>query len=274
MKNKKILSLCFFILCGLIPCQSFCFDYFDKSIDYWDLKGSQKTSTAIGRPQLKTPHPTKDPHQRTEGFKNRENKKFDWTLYLNPKTTEDLKEVFREGNHTPPTPLLEVAKNPTDKNIKNWFEFIDRKNKFMARLNQKMSEYLEKTKDLKPSEKKLIKRQVENQRGKIAHQPVNPKRFYFRMYFESSCPHCQQMMGELTKLQNMGFYIELRQIDDNKSYARGLPFKVGKASKSELREKKIDAWPVLFIGDQEKKIIYRVNGFQKASDILMTLQNK
>ena len=65
--------------------------------------------------------------------------------YLNPKTTEDLKEVFREGNHTPPEPLIEVAKNPTDENIKNWFELVKKKNQFIARLHKKMSDYLKKT---------------------------------------------------------------------------------------------------------------------------------
>ena len=135
-----------------------------------------------------------------------------------------------------------------------------------------MSDYLKKTNQLNPMEKEFINEQVKRQKDKIDTRSTDPKRFRFRMYFESSCPHCQKMMDELITLQDMGFYVELRQIDGNKEYARGLPFIVHRASKSEIKEKKIDAWPVLFIGDQEKKVVYRINGFHKAEDILLTLQ--
>ena len=137
-----------------------------------------------------------------------------------------------------------------------------------------MLDYLKRTSQLKPTEREFIEKQVRQKKDKVESQSIDFRRFPFRMYFESSCPHCRQMMDELIKLQNMGFYIELRQIDDNKSYANGLPFIVHKASQAELKENKIEAWPVLFIADQKKKVVYRINSFQKAEDILFTLQGK
>tara|TARA_B100000745_G_C19943155_1_gene318109 strand:- start:332 stop:580 length:249 start_codon:yes stop_codon:yes gene_type:complete len=82
------------------------------------------------------------------------------------------------------------------------------------------------------------------------------------------------MMPELIKLQNMGFFVELRQIDHNQKFAQGLPFPVTQASQAELKEKNINAWPVLFVGDTQKKVIYRINGYQSADSIISTIQSK
>ena len=120
MKIYHIIFLCIFNSCFFIPYKVFSFEYFDKSIDYWNLKELEKTSNPI--------HNKLQPRTQSQSPKVfQENEKFDWKPYLNPQTTDDLREVFREGNHTPPTPLLEVAKNPTDENIKNWFELVKRK---------------------------------------------------------------------------------------------------------------------------------------------------
>ncbi|MBT4761930.1 MAG: hypothetical protein HOO06_09560 [Bdellovibrionaceae bacterium] len=248
-----------FVICfSVFPSTILAFDYFNGSIDYWNKK-------EVNQPKSKLPV-KKQENAKKENAKE----KFNWDRYINPKTTSDLKEVFREGKHTPPAPLLEAAQNPTDENIKNWFAVVKRKNQLMSRLNKRMAEYLKKSKGIKPAERNLI---VAKQ-NKLQRQQVDFKRFRFRMYFESSCPHCKRMMSELATLQNMGFFVELRQIDNNKKYAKALPFVVSQAAKVELKEKKIDAWPVLFIGDTKKKLIYRINGYQSANDILLTLQSK
>ena len=82
------------------------------------------------------------------------------------------------------------------------------------------------------------------------------------------------MIEELRKFQDMGFYVELKQIDNNKRYVEGLPFVVSQASEDEIKENKIDSWPVLLIGDRKEKIIYRINGLQRAEDILLALQRR
>ena len=261
--------LCYLLLCCLCfvsPLkQAFAFIYFNRSIDYWESQDSSKGPRPIPQQKLPQSPRTKD-LGRNHSPKKTHN--FDWEPYLNPKTTHDLRELFREGEHTPPTPLLEVTRNPTDENIKKWFELVKKKNLFLSQLNQKMTGYLKRTKQLSLREKSLIKKQ----RASIRPSSMDYKRFRLRMYFESSCPHCQRMMDELIKLQDMGFYVELRQIDSNKESVKGLPFLVSKASPSEIKEKKINSWPVLFIGDQKKKVVYRINGFHRAEDILLTLQ--
>lgn len=246
-----------FSLFLLVPSTNlFASNYFNEGINYW---GKSKGST--NHATVKEDKPKKE---------KKESQNFIWDQYINPKTKDDLKEVFREGDYTPPTPLLEVAKNPTDQNIKNWFKTIETKNRIMAKVNKRLSEYLKKKTDLTDVDRNFI----EGRKQIVAPKDIDFKRFRFRMYFESSCPHCKRMMPELLKLQDMGFFVELRQVDNNKKYRQSLPFVVTQASPKELKEKKIDAWPVLFIGDTQKKLIYRLNGFQSANNILLTIQSK
>lgn len=244
----------------VVSSQAFAIDYFNQSIDYWNSKRVESKDSSSPE-EVTTTKKEKDQVKKD---------KFSWNRYLNPKTTEDFKEVFREGDYTPPTPLLEVAKNPSDENIKNWFAVVKKKNEFLAKINIRMGEYLKKHKDIKPEEKQLVEQKLRNTQPST----VDFKRFRFRMYFESSCPHCKRMMPELIKLQNMGFFVELRQIDHNQKFAQGLPFPVTQASQAELKEKNINAWPVLFVGDTQKKVIYRINGYQSADSIISTIQSK
>ena len=99
------------------------------------------------------------------------------------------------------------------------------------------------------------------------------KRFRFRLYFDSSCPHCERMMSTAQDLQKIGYFVEVRQIDDRKPNFP-VPFPIIQASKSELLDKKIDSWPVLFVADTKNKLIYRINGFQTSQSLLNALSKK
>ena len=259
MKSKKsfliYLFLYFFLYLFLCPIHAaFSFDYFNNEIDYWNQKKSIDSTPAI----------------TLQKNNSKNTQKFDWDRYLNPKTKEDLKEIFREGDYVPPTPLLEVAQNPTHKNIENWLEVIRRKNELMSRLHKKMSIYIEKNKSLKAEELSILK----GKQRRLKPLKLDVKRFRFRMYFESNCAHCKRMMDTMLDLKNMGFFVELRQIDDNQEYSKNLPFVVMKASKKELQSKNITAWPVLFVGDSQKKLIYRIGGYQSTESILSALNKK
>ena len=48
---------------------------------------------------------------------------FQWKKYLDPKN----EEFFKEGDYTPPAPFIEIARNPTDANIRNWFKYLETK---------------------------------------------------------------------------------------------------------------------------------------------------
>ena len=253
----KILTL--LGLCVFSPV-IFSFDYFNDEIDYWGEPNSARKTTQ----KLK---------KRPKQDKTYVNKKsqFTWSRCLNPKTKEDLKEVFREGNYAPPAPLLELAQNPTRENIKNWLAVGDKKNEIMSRVQAKIAEYLKSQKASAVKNKAKLKSQVSKSKV-IANLDLN--RFKFRLYFESTCPHCRRMLETVKKLHEFGFYVELRQIDRNFNRTKSLPFPIIPVSNKELQAKKISAWPVLFISDLNKKLNYRINGYQTANDILKVLKSK
>ena len=229
---------------------AFAFEYFNQDIDYWNKSPPNLTK----KPDPPKPIPPK-------------NKSFDWDKYLDPSNDE----FFVEGNHKPPAPLMELARNPTDENMKNWFAMMEKKNELMARLNQHMAAYLAKNKkQLKPKEKEVIKANIEKA------TPVSiakAKRFRFRLYFDSTCPHCKNMMKTAKDLQDLGYYMEVRQID-RKPPTFPVPFASTPATKEEIEQRKITSWPVLFIGDAEKKLVYRINGYHPTQSILDVLRTK
>ena len=99
------------------------------------------------------------------------------------------------------------------------------------------------------------------------------KRLRFRLYFDSSCPHCERMMSTAQELKEQGFYIEVRQIDRHKP-SFPVPFPTSFASKEELAKRKINSWPVFFIGDTAKQLVYRIDGYHPAAHILNVLNSK
>ena len=136
MCNKTISNyiILFFILIfyTFVPQEILAFKYFDKSIDYWNIKKSETDnkedkSSPTKRRGTSRSH-SKDRSKRS--IREDQKEKFDWEPYLNPQSPKDLEELFREGDYTPPKPLLELANNPTDENIKNWFRLIEKRNHF------------------------------------------------------------------------------------------------------------------------------------------------
>ena len=110
--------------------------------------------------------------------------------------------------------------------------------------------------------------------GKFLKVPLDYNRFRFRLYFESSCPHCKRMFQTMKDLQTRGYFVELRQIDKGPKGPMRLPFPVTYASRKEVKEKNINSWPTLFIGDLKKKIVYRLKGYHSSLDILSVIRNR
>lgn len=235
---KWISCVVLVILC--IPLSGF--DYFGNEIDYW----KERSAT--------------DPPPKSKSKTG-----FDWKKYQDPKN----KEFFKEGDHVPPEPFMELARDPSDENIKQWFAYIDKKNQLMAALQDRMQEYLKANQSAKPEEKQVLKDQIAN----LAASKIDHKRFRFRMYFDSSCPHCKSMMKTMKEANDKGFYVEVKQIDSGRpSYE--IPFITLKAEGKELKEKKISATPTLFIADTKLKQIYRVNGYLNFKALLNILRSK
>jgi hypothetical protein len=226
------------------------FQYFDhQEIDYWN-KG-QPTEPLVVRI---TSNPISRLPEKLSG-------QFPWQKYLNPKNDE----FFREGDYTPPAPFMEIARNPSDENIANWFRYLQTKNEITRRLQEKLQAYAGM-----------------NGQQLASAEPVRPlsnsilapdaKRFRLRLYFDSKCPHCQHMLDTVKELSQMGFLVELRQIDQDLSIRARIPFPVTNASPEELKQYQIDGVPLLLVGDLSQGTFFKIQGYQSTHSVLQALQ--
>lgn len=247
----SILSLC-------TPALGNDFQYFSKGVDYWNENSPAPKETVA------KPAPEKRAENAPPKVEEGQKEPFSWEKHLDPKN----KEFFREGDYTPPEPFMELVRNPSDENLKMWFAYVDRKNELAARLHDRMTEYLAKNGGVPAEQKNVI--------AALAPKasPIDAKRYRLRLYFNSTCPHCQKMFGTLKELQAQGFYIEARQLDREAKSLTALPFPVDFASPQEAQQKNIQSVPLLLIGDLKRKVVYRLTGFQTTDAVISAIQQQ
>jgi hypothetical protein len=220
--------------------------FFNSGIDYWNE--SKKEDKVIAKEPEKKP-----PTAATE-------EKFDWKKHLDPNS----KDFFREGEYTPPEPFMELVRNPTDENIKNWFAMIEKKNELTSRMMSRIDEYLAKNPGkMEPQSKAVLVSAKES----LRKAPIEASRYRFRFYFDSQCPHCHRMFATISDLQARGFYVEAFQVDKRDGPLPGLDVAVTKASKDDVEKHKITSVPFLLIGDLQKKVVYRLSGYQSTDSV-------
>ena len=225
--------------------------YFDGGIDYW---------LAQHKPQRDTPQM---PSIKTSQIKPR----FDWQTYLNPKNDE----FFREGEYVPPAPFMEVARDPSDENLRLWFTYIAKKNAVATRLEERMAAFGQDQGTRPPAAAVASPRAEE----KPATADLDPNRFVVRFYFDSQCPHCRRMAPEVEKLRRLGFLIEARQVDRAGAEARpALSVPVRYATSDELRSLGIQSVPTLLIADRRGSGVFRISGYQSAESVVRTLSSQ
>ena len=226
---------------------SFAINYFENGINYWsDDKEQKAKEEPIAKNQ---PIPKKD-------------EKFSWNEYLNP----NKDKFFDEGNYSPPKPYLELIRNPTDQNIKNWFKIVDTKNKMLTKLQERVQEYSLKNKQFINGAKNKIAT-LESLKSK-----PDIERFHFRLYIDSKCPHCQRMLNTMKSLQDDGYFVEVKQIDDDFKATQGIPLNITPANKADIHKKDIQSVPVLFVGDLNKKQVFRVQGYRDQNEIFQIIK--
>jgi thiol-disulfide isomerase/thioredoxin len=230
--------------------------YFESKIDFW---GEKKQSAMDADPKS----------QNSDVTVKNENGKFPWKTFLDPKN----KEFFKEGDYTPPEPFMEIARNPSDENIKNWFEFMKKKNELAKNLDEKMRLYLAKNSLAPPP----MTPEISNvSRVSVADENVklDPSRFKVRMYFESTCPHCRKMFGVLQKLQSEGFQIEALQVDSGPVPEEERVVPIGKADPTEIKKHAINSVPYLLIADTKKKaLLPAIQGYHDFQEIIGLLKS-
>jgi len=239
----------FILFLAAVSSSAFGFEYFRSDIDYW--------------------------HQKERGLEARQGNiekqdkklkpKFDWQKQLDPQN----EEFFREGDYLPPKPFMEVARDPSDRNIKNWLVLMEKKNNLRMNLQEKMQSYIRRNSS-KMGEKSIeIVRSTSPRLEKI---DPNYKRFRFRLYFHSQCPHCLKMMETMKQLSQKGFYVEIRQIDTDRKAIGNLSNPVIQATEQELKERKITSWPVLFAADVDVEKVYRLAGYRSLNEVFDALR--
>lgn len=158
---------------------------------------------------------------------------------------------------------MELARNPSDKNISNWIAYNKKKNALNQRLQLRMREYLIQTNQLTPKVAEVVK-----SRSFPKESVFDPSRYRVRMYFDSKCPHCKRMFQTLASLQRKGIFVEALQTDNIKVNKSSFPIPVRKASKSEIKKHNITAVPFTLIADLKKKVLYPpIKGFQSVESM-------
>jgi len=231
--------------------------YFDSKIDFWGAAKPAGKESPL--PQLSIP----------EGTVRSDAEKFPWKTYLDPKN----KEFFKEGDYTPPEPFMEIARNPSDENIKNWFEFMKKKNELAKRLDERVREYLVKV-GQGPIPMPSPDIQPRPQEGVDASAPLEAGRFKVRMYFESTCPHCRKMFGVLDRLQKVGVEVHALQIDRGELPDETNSVSVGFATEEEVKKHGINGVPFVVIADTKRKaLLPPLQGFHEFDEVVRLLKS-
>ena len=222
--------------------------YFDSKIDFWGEKPNS------------TPLLTISKTKKTE---------FPWKTYLDPKN----KEFFKEGDYTPPEPFMEIARNPSDDNIKQWFEFMRKKNELAEKLQKRMAEYIAKN-STAPSEIKVTLDSTGRKSPKSnSTRNLDVSRFRVRMYFDSKCPHCKRMFAVLKRMQDRGIQVEALQVDRGEVDASNKIISIGLADPSDVERHKIKGVPFVIVADLKRKaLLPPIEGFHEYDEMIELLK--
>ena len=224
--------------------------FFEQGINYWHAPVAEKASVSA-KPTAKAEASVSQP--------------FDWHKYLN----SERNEFFKEGDYTPPEPFMEVARRPTDENLARWFEYVEMKNALAQRLGARMEDFV------KQHGGSMQANQVSAQSHPPIPQPVREtgkdSQLHVRMYFDSTCPHCRKMFGTLAELQERGYLVDARQVDNGPLIGIPPGIAVHQASPEELKIWDIKSVPVVLINDGRRKKIFRQVGYAGADEIIQKL---
>jgi len=242
----------------------------DPDLDYWkksDPAPTTKTSVSIAAKKAAA-------STATVASKSQ----FPWNKYLSPSNDE----FFKEGDYTPPAPFMEIARNPSDENIENWFRYLETKNELLRNLQTRLTQYSgthpqAAVANYTAQVPRVIEDDAVLKTAARLERPqsvaADTKNYRMRLYFDSHCPHCQKMLGTVADLMRMGYWVELKQVDKDTSMRAKIPFAVSDASADELKRYQIEAVPVLLIGDLKKQTFAKIQGYHGAQEISESLKH-
>ena len=214
--------------------------FFEDKINYWNQNKNKKPSQ---KPQVK-----------------KESQNFNWDKHLNPENDE----FFKEGNHIPPAPFMEVARRPTKENIDNYFAYIKKKNDIMNRLRLKIADY-QKKKGVNSESKAYLSEKSNEVRPNI---DLSHKKISITTFFLTTCSACHRMFKTLEALQNMGVYVEGVQIDIDSVRKTSVLFPVRMATEKEIATLKAAVHAVPFSIVRKEETTKSIEGFRTINQIL------
>jgi glutaredoxin len=236
--------------------------FFDSNeINYW----------GDGKKEEKNNGPKKS-KKITKVKEEKKGSKFSWESHLNV----EHDDFFKEGKHLPPAPLMEVARRPTDRNIKNYLKYFGMKNLIKARMQNAIESYIKKNsssgkKKLTAQSKKYLKHKAKEFKGHVKGR----EKIRFSMYFRATCPHCKRMFKTLEQLGKMGFIVEAIQTDKvplKERYAVPI-MDATKEDMAYLKSMGVKGVPYTLIRIQEGKQ-YSLKGHPSVNEVLGLLKNE
>lgn len=244
--------------------------FFSGGIDYWKEAPSPPALQASRHeePAKVESEPPPASIEETAKLKPAEAERFDWRPFLDAKNIE----FFREGDYTPPEPFMEIMRDPSDANLRMWFAYIERKNALTQRLAARMDDYARRHGSSMSQQEKARVETVASQLPRTDARDYRSLRF--RMYFDSTCPHCQKMFSTLNSLQELGYFVEARQIDSGSLAHIRASVPIQQATPAEVKGFQIRSVPFLLIGDMHKGTVYRQTGFATPEEILSRFQSQ
>lgn len=142
--------------------------------------------------------------------------------------------------------------------------YIDKKNSLAERLRIRIAEFA--VKNNKVAVPASIKSHVDSRTAEST--PFDPTRFRIRMYFESTCPHCKQMMSTLRSLQDQGVYVEALQIDKAPVHEAQFPIATSVADPTEVKKNAIQSVPFTLIADlKAKTVLAPITGYKSIAEM-------
>jgi glutaredoxin len=164
---------------------------------------------------------------------------------------------------------LEVARNPSDENIRLWMTYLDKKNFLAERLRNRITAFA--SKGAQPAVPRAVQERVVAQ---AEEKPdFDPSRFRIRTYFESTCPHCKRMLQTLRELQDRGIYVEALQIDRNQVSEAKYPIATSLADPADVKKNGIQSVPFTLVADlKAKTVLNPISGFKSVSEMTELLK--
>jgi thiol-disulfide isomerase/thioredoxin len=160
------------VLLTLLATKALGGEWFGSPLDYWG--GSPYGTSPPPPAQVSAPDSPQAPRSAPQAASATE-RPFDWSDYTDPTQPE----FWREGDHTPPAPLLELIRDPSPENIERYRAWTSQKLEVSAQVSALLAQA--------------------EQPAQVSWDGVQVVYFYAR-----GCGYCQQNTPHVLELQELG----------------------------------------------------------------------